>query len=432
MMMTIRDIVAALICVMVTTVVPCAMAQVEPSEEQMTTSENQVALPSAIGLEVPASDVPADVAGFAGVWGGDKWEGIVPNALIVKRLGKDGSAEVIFAYGDRGKNQSRGWVEVTGKVADGTLSLVFPDGTMARYTPTPDHRLLGSYTNATGSRYFVILAPIRSTDPAAIIAATGVSPVSEEVEFPLTSRLAETSGQTFQMRAELYRIQGDGRHPLIIFSGDTVTSDVLRTRPYLSSGPARYFIGLGYSVLVPQRKGMGGSEGPLMERHDVAIPERTQLESGLEDIDAAVTFMKSQPYVDPARIVVGGRHRGGFLAVVYAGHHQHEVAGVINDYGDWRINRDAWQRVVNNWNDFEASQLRKAGGGTKVPTLWIYGDSVTGRELDRGRQDLQVFAGAGGVAQLADTSQEEGSPLDFSPAKFYESLGRYLNGLGRN
>jgi pimeloyl-ACP methyl ester carboxylesterase len=80
------------------------------------------------------------------------------------------------------------------------------------------------------------------------------------------------------------------------------------------------------SVVVPMRKGRGGSGGPCLEPDNSSIPTAVQVESAVED---AVGSMRLEPWVDPARIIVAGYSRGGFLSVIYAARYPEKVSGSV-------------------------------------------------------------------------------------------------------
>jgi dipeptidyl aminopeptidase/acylaminoacyl peptidase len=79
------------------------------------------------------------------------------------------------------------------------------------------------------------------------------------------------------------------------------------------------------SVVVPMRKGRGGSGGPYLEPDNSSIPTAVQVESAVED--AVGNAMRLEPWVDPARIIVAGYSRGGFLSVIYAARYPEKVSG---------------------------------------------------------------------------------------------------------
>src|SRR5258707_8658136 len=92
-------------------------------------SNASVLLPTDLAFATPGSDVPAGSAAFAGMWAGDRWDGAVPHALAVERVGADGTAELVHALGaDKPAQRIHSFLRRTGKIAGGHLGLTLPDG----------------------------------------------------------------------------------------------------------------------------------------------------------------------------------------------------------------------------------------------------------------------------------------------------------------
>jgi hypothetical protein len=61
--------------------------------------ESMVPLPDKFDMEMPAPDVPPEIARFYGAWIGT-WGDDIRTILVVERAMADGRADVIFAHGD--------------------------------------------------------------------------------------------------------------------------------------------------------------------------------------------------------------------------------------------------------------------------------------------------------------------------------------------
>ena len=367
---------------------------------------NRVALPKAIIVTPPNNEVSSDLAKFSGAWAGDAWNGSTPNALVVEKVNEDGSANVIFAWGDIARRKrERGWSRIAARIADGVLSFSIPNRGTVEYSLARDGRLLGRYTFLSGRSDSVLLTRIDPADRDKIIEASHSSLSSGVVAFPV--RLNPDAQETVQLHGILYRTPLPGRRPLVIFSGDSVASDAQRDRPNRAPIRARQMLGLGYSVLVLQRKGMGGSGGSFMEPRDASIPLEIQLQSALDDLDAAITFMRKQEYVDSAHIVLMGIDRGGLLSVAYAGLHDGGVAGVVNTNGNWNVRGSWWSGLLSR-KDFTGTQLTDAGRKTKLTMLWIY-SARDSSVLEYDRNNYRGFTAQGGHGTFVELSPEEKS-----------------------
>lgn len=367
------------------------------------TSKNQVALPEQIAIDVPGKEISNELAAFSGAWSGDGWNGLIPTALVVEKINQDGSVEAIFAWGDIARTKRpRGWLRVTASIEQGGLNFSIPGYGIVEFNMTPDGRLFGRYTYPDGRREYSILARVATADRSHIIASSQNILSGEVVTFPVVSDVDPK--QAAQLHGILYRSPIAGPRPIVVFSGDSASSQALRSRPNPAPIRARQILSLGYSMLVLQRKGMGGSDGAFMEPGDETISQRVQLQSALEDLHAAVTFVKQQDYVDASRIFVMGVYRGGLLSVAYAGLHDGAIAGVVNTWGSWRVSRNWWRKWFT-WDDFTATQLANAGKKTKVPMLWIYGGAdPSGIEYARG--NFRAFTYQGGRGDFVDVSDD--------------------------
>jgi len=401
----------------------------EPAaQNQEPAALNQIALPEHISVVVPDAGIPNEFAVFSGAWSGDGWNGIIPTALVVEKIDPDGSAQAIFSWGDiAAEKRERGWLRVKASIKHGRLGFSIPDHGTAEFNVGSDGRLFGRYTLLTGRRDYVLLTRLAAADRGGIIAASQKMLSGEVVTFSVGSNLDPK--QPVQLRGILHRSSIAGRRPLVIFSGDSVFSEAARVRPNRAPIRSRQMLSLGYSVLALQRKGMGGSGGTFMEPRDESISQQAQLRSALDDLNAAVTFMKQQQYVDPSRIVVMGINRGGLLSVAYAGLYDGSVAGVVNIWGHWRVSRSWWQQMFT-WGDFTAAQLAAAGNKTNVPMLWVYGGTEPAA-LEYARANYKSFTYRGGRGTFVDVSNDlkSGSSNDPLAEKFDQAIAEYIQGL---
>jgi dienelactone hydrolase len=407
-----------------------SLAQEQDSfDEQEALTKNQVALPDSFSIDVPGKEVSNEFAVFSGAWAGDGWNGIVPIALVVEKIDQTGSAAVIFSWGDVvGAKRPRGWLRTAGRIDQGMLSISIPDYGKADFSLTPDGRLYGRYTYISGRQDYVVLTRVTPADRGKIIAASENMLGWEDVTFPAIS--SRDNSKSVRLHGLLYRSGVAGRQPLAIVCGDTIFSEGSRARPRPARIKARQMLGLGYSVLVLQRKGMGGSDGPFMEPRDLSVPLQTQLQSALDDLDAAVTFATQQEYVDPSRVVIIGNRRGGLLSVVYAGLHDGAVAGVVNTAGAWKVHRTWWQRLFS-WQDFTAVEFADAGKHAKIPMLWVYGGSDAAA-LESARNSFGEFTRQGGRGTFVDIVAQKdktGPSSEPAAAKAERALVDYIHNL---
>jgi len=363
----------------------------------------RVDFPGDVALAAPRPDVPAEIAAFAGIWGGDRWDGgAVPVGLAVENVTAGGAATIVYAWGaDRELHRPHGSIRLRGRVVGGHLMAMLPDRKELDWSIAADGRLFGRLTPLNDWRSYTLLRRIVAPSRAAAISAAArrSGPLWQEISIPEHARIGDAAGRSLTLRATLYRSARPGRQGLVILnpgSNDRLDpGDVEREEK-----AARVFLAHGYGVVVPMRKGRGGSGGPLIEGRDFAGPPDSvvQIESGIEDLDAVVAYMTTQDFVDPARIALVGRQHGGLLALAYAGRHPDKIADAVNIAGGW------WPMDYRDGaldTEVLSAAGRTAGAtGQRPPTLWLYAEGDPLWDLAHAERNIAAYRQAGGDARL--------------------------------
>ncbi len=378
-----------------------------------------VLFPSDLALTPPGSDVPPESAAFAGMWAGDRWDGKVPHALAVERVGADGTASLVYALGaDKPAHRIHSFQRLAGKIANGRLT-VTSGGNEIVYHITADGHLAGRSTTPNSRRSHILLRRITGADIAER-ASELPGALWQEIEIP--------EGQSLTLRTTLYRTGLEGRRKLIIIAHGSPDADIASEGETLRyEDQARMFLAQGFTVAIPMRKGRGGSGGALLEGTFDSGPPEPQIESGLEDIDAAMRYFAAQPYVDPAEIVIVGAERGGLLAIAYAARHPGAVAGIVNVSGEW------WPASYRD-GAINTPEFTEAGAMVQCPTLWLYALSPSGAARAHMLGNLAAFQAAGGKARLAIVPEPGGivaygTHLFDWPARWEDLVAGFLKGL---
>lgn len=104
------------------------------------------ALPDDTQVVEPGSEVPREYAAFSGVWSGT-WGAGLDGTIAVRRIEPDGTAEVVYAWGDDPQGRfTAGSTVVDARIRDGVLMLErFDTGALARFRLREDGRLDASY-----------------------------------------------------------------------------------------------------------------------------------------------------------------------------------------------------------------------------------------------------------------------------------------------
>lgn len=99
----------------------------------------------------PAADVPEKFARFSGIWTGGRWSGIICNTLVVFDVRADGSAEILYSYGDNpfGARERYHWSQ--GMIAGNKIDLsLFPNGRKVEYLIEANGDILEGYSGFAG------------------------------------------------------------------------------------------------------------------------------------------------------------------------------------------------------------------------------------------------------------------------------------------
>jgi carboxymethylenebutenolidase len=151
--------------------------------------------------------------------------------------------------------------------------------------------------------------------------------VPETVEFP--------SGK-LHLKAYLWKPTGPGPFPAVLFNHGSggATSDQTAGMPFTQAATvlAPFFIKHGYAFLYPFRRGPGPSsqQAPFMQdvlrREEETKGKEARLHlqfllmttEQLDDVMAALAFLKTVPGVDSQRVAVAGHSFGGQLTLLAA------------------------------------------------------------------------------------------------------------------
>lgn len=142
--------------------------------------------------------------------------------------------------------------------------------------------------------------------PAASRAVAQANP--EEVVFPSGGR---------QLHGFLWKPEGSGPFRAIVWNHGS--EKLPGSQPAL----ANFYTAHSYVFFVPHRRGQGRSPGDYIQDQVAQAPlgERARRmvelqQAALDDVIASLNYLKSRPFVDPARIAVSGCSYGGIQTLL--------------------------------------------------------------------------------------------------------------------
>lgn len=359
-------------------------------------AQPRVPLPQDVAVEAPGPDVPPELAKFSGVWANGAWDGVLAHVLVVERVGADGQARVVYAYGDAPDwNISRGHTRATARVESGVLTLELR-GARIEYR-FEGESLRGRYTlGGRASTVTLTRTPLADLAQAPSPQSQVSTGAPETVRIPLTEAGFFGRTRSLTLEGTLYRPNAEGSHPVLVFNhGSTGPGAIPPTLTLRYPRQAAFFVERGFVVLVPMRRGRGASEGSYAEGYSC---ERHVLNAGLaraiEDLDAVMVWVRQQAWADAQRIIMGGISRGGILSLVYAAERPGAVRAAINFVGGWT--GDGCDR----YGSFNEQTFYHAGRRTRIPTLWLYAENDRYYTPDSIRRYHRAFVQAGGNAEF--------------------------------
>lgn len=265
------------------------------------------------------------------------------------------------------------------------------------------------------------------------IALTDCQSDSEPLEIVSNGTFPATiDGKTYTLEFRLLRPNDSLPHPLIIMThgrnGPHPQRDTSEVDGYKNIRTA--LAQSGYVVMMLVRRGYGNSDGPDSELKD------TPYESGLEaakDLASAVEYMKTKPYVDPAKIVVMGHSQGGWATIAFSTLKVDGVLGAINVSGGTNytsIDSDSLPTRHSKW----IAACGEYGKNNRIPTLWVYSPNDQAIPGDTSKPMFDSFQNNGGkgLFVMKPAYSSNGHLFVEEPGFYMRDLSDFLDAIGMN
>jgi len=227
--------------------------------------------------------------------------------------------------------------------------------------------------------------PVGLTVTALMLLAGPVSAQDPELERELNEqvvrvplRAGEAGWEEKALVTTIFRPNGAGPFPLVILSHGSPGSAWERHAMgrYRPLPQVREFIGRGYAVIVPMRRGYGETGGEWAERYGTCIaPDyyRAARESA-KDLMAVIEYARSLRFVRSDHVMLVGQSAGGIASLATASENPPGVIGVVNFAGG-----RGGRPYTHPGDPCVASSMTEAIGklarSIKVPVLWHYSEN---------------------------------------------------------
>ena len=213
------------------------------------------------------------------------------------------------------------------------------------------------------------------------------------------------NGIAIELEVVMFRPPGaSGALPTVMFNhgstGNGADPSLFGTTVTFKTA-ARFFVERGFMVAFPQRRGRGRSdglydEGFTADRSGYSCDRDISLagaERALDDLDAAVDWLRQRSDVDTTNMLIGGVSRGGILSVAHAAERPDVYRGAINFVGGWIGEGCGDFLDINRTLFIDAAAW--AGAST-----WLYAEDDSFYSIAHSRSNFDAFTAAGGMGDF--------------------------------
>jgi dienelactone hydrolase len=224
--------------------------------------------------------------------------------------------------------------------------------------------------------------------------------------------VSDAAGRTTLMQVRVCRPAADAPARLVVINHGSPPDPA--NRPGMQPGrcdqeAAQWFLRRGYVVAFPLRRGYGATGGDWAERYgpcDLADYYHAGLETA-RDINAAIDFLTTLPFVRPDGVVVVGQSAGGWGTIAYDSvAHPKVIAFIVMAGGRGGHQQD---RPNNNCHPERLAEAAGHYGQTATtPMLWVYAANDSFFAPPIARALYQSFTRGGGKAQFEQPGRFDG------------------------
>lgn len=182
---------------------------------------------------------------------------------------------------------------------------------------------------------------------------------------------AVIGGKRYALKSTLYLPARSGSAPLAVLNHGAPVNYADAPSEYTTfASQSAWFVARGWAVVVPNRRGYGGSTGPLAEGTGPCNdPDYLRAaNASADDIIATIDAMHSVAHVNTKHVVIVGWSAGGYGTLAAGARSPAGVVGLVNF--------DGGRGSQGAGKDCDPAQLvtvaGKFGATTSAPSLWLW------------------------------------------------------------
>jgi len=202
--------------------------------------------------------------------------------------------------------------------------------------------------------------------------------MNEEVYRIPVEILDRPSGRQEFILVTVYRPEGPGPFPVVIFNHGSPGSSAVREQMgrYRRLPRLQAILERGFAAAVPMRRGFGDSGGRFAEGTG-SCEQPDFLAAGREaayDVLSAVNLVRQLPYVQRDRIILLGQSAGGYACITAASYRPPGVIAAMNMAGG-RAGRGGRHNGESCRPDIMAETIATFATTISIPILWHYAEN---------------------------------------------------------
>jgi dienelactone hydrolase len=217
---------------------------------------------------------------------------------------------------------------------------------------------------------------------------------------PLLLRVS-IAGNDVMLDSYVIRPDRPGRFPLVIMTGGTPSVDtpkqLARRSPIAFNRAAIALAQRGYATITIMRRGFGLSGGGYSEKLQQACDYLPAVRNSGDDILAAITALRREPWVDPDHILLLGQSTGGLAVLAAAAANPSGVVGLLNFDGGRHS-----PSIIGEpcGSDHLINTVSALGRTARLPALWLYAENDGSYGPSLAQDMLMAYTAGGAPARL--------------------------------